>query len=76
MKVVLLTGGLGTRMCEETEYELKPMVKVGGKPVPWNLMKSFAYHGLTDFVVCTSYRGDVIKDHFLNYDARTSDFFV
>ena len=62
MKVVLLAGGLGTRMREETEYKPKPMVEVGGKPVLWHLMKSFASHALTDFVVCTGYRGDVIKD--------------
>ena len=74
MKVILLAGGLGTRMREETEYKPKPMVEVGGKPVLWHLMKSFAFHGLTDFVVCTGYRGDVIKDYFLNYDARMNDF--
>jgi glucose-1-phosphate cytidylyltransferase len=74
MKVVLLAGGLGTRMREETEYKPKPMVEVGGKPVLWHLMKSFATYGLTDFVVCTGYRGDVIKDYFLNYDARMNDF--
>jgi glucose-1-phosphate cytidylyltransferase len=74
VKVVLLAGGLGTRMREETEYKPKPMVEVGGKPVLWHLMKSFASHGLTEFVVCTGYRGDVIKDYFLNYDARMNDF--
>ena len=74
MKVVLLAGGLGTRMREETEYKPKPMVEVGGKPVLWHLMKLFATHQLTEFVVCTGYRGDVIKDYFLNYDARMNDF--
>ena len=74
MKVVLLAGGLGTRMREETEYKPKPMVEVGGKPVLWHLMKVFAVHGINDFVVCTGYRGDVIKDYFLNYDARMNDF--
>ena len=74
MKVVLLAGGLGTRMREETEYKPKPMVEVGGRPVLWHLMKSFAENGLTEFVVCTGYRGDVIKDYFLNYDARINDF--
>jgi glucose-1-phosphate cytidylyltransferase len=74
VKVVLLAGGLGTRMREETEYKPKPMVEVGGRPVLWHLMKSFASHGLTDFVVCTGYRGDVIKDYFLNYGARMNDF--
>lgn len=70
----MLAGGLGTRMREETEYKPKPMVEVGGKPVLWHLMKVFATSGLTEFVVCTGYRGDVIKDYFLNYEARTNDF--
>jgi len=61
-------------MREETEYKPKPMVEVGGKPVLWHLMKVFATSGLTEFVVCTGYRGDVIKDYFLNYEARTNDF--
>jgi glucose-1-phosphate cytidylyltransferase len=76
MKVVLLAGGLGTRMREETEYKPKPMVEVGGRPVLWHLMKVFASSGLNEFVVCTGYRGDVIKDYFLNYEARTNDFTV
>ena len=74
MKVILLAGGLGTRMREETEYKPKPMVEVGGKPVLWHLMKLFAAYELNDFVVCTGYRGDVIKDYFLNYNARVNDF--
>jgi len=74
MKVVLLAGGLGTRMREETEYKPKPMVDVGGKPVLWHLMKNFATYGLREFVVCTGYRSDVIKDYFLNYEARMNDF--
>jgi len=74
MKVVLLAGGLGTRMREETEYKPKPMVEVGGKSVLWRLLKSFATHGLTDFVVCTGFRGDGIKDYFLNCDVRMNDF--
>lgn len=61
-------------MREETEYKPKPMVEVGGRPVLWHLMKVFASSGLNEFVVCTGYRGDVIKDYFLNYEARTNDF--
>lgn len=61
-------------MREETEYKPKPMVEVGGRPVLWHLMKAFASSGLNEFVVCTGYRGDVIKDYFLNYEARTNDF--
>lgn len=74
MKVVLLAGGLGTRLREETEYRPKPMVEVGGRPILWHIMKNFASFGLTEFVVCAGYRGEVIKDYFLNYDARTNDF--
>jgi len=61
-------------MREETEYKPKPMVEVGGRPVLWHLMKVLASHNQTEFVVCTGYRGDVIKDYFLNYEARTNDF--
>lgn len=76
MKVVLLAGGLGTRMREETEFRPKPMVEVGGKPVLWHIMKIFAHHGYTDFVICGGYKIDVIRDYFLNYGARNSDFTV
>jgi glucose-1-phosphate cytidylyltransferase len=76
MKVVLLAGGLGTRMREETEFRPKPMVEVGGKPVLWHIMKIFAHHGHTDFVICGGYKIDVIRDYFLNYGARNSDFTV
>lgn len=74
MKIVLLAGGLGTRLREETEYRPKPMIEVGGKPVLWHLMKNFATFGLKEFIVCTGYRGEVIKDYFLNYEARMNDF--
>ena len=74
--MVLLAGGLGTRMREETEYRPKPMVDIGGRPVLWHLMKHFSVHGLHDFVVCAGYRGEVIKDFFLHYHASTSDFTV
>ncbi len=66
MKVVLLAGGLGTRLREETEYRPKPMVEVGGRPILWHIMKGFAHHGISDFVICTGYRGEVIKDFFLS----------
>jgi len=74
VKIVLLAGGLGTRLREETEYRPKPMIEVGGKPVLWHLMKNFATFGLKEFIVCTGYRGEVIKDYFLNYEARMNDF--
>jgi glucose-1-phosphate cytidylyltransferase len=74
MKVVLLAGGLGTRLREETEYRPKPMVEVGGRPILWHIMKNFSMFDLSEFVICTGYRSEVIKDYFLNYDARTNDF--
>lgn len=73
---MLLCGGLGTRLREETEYRPKPMVEVGGRPVLWHIMKLFAHHGLTDFVLCTGYRGQMIKEWFLNYEAWNSDFTI
>jgi len=74
MKTVLLAGGLGTRLREETEFKPKPMVEVGGRPILWHLMKLFAHHGFTDFIVCAGYRGEAIRDYFLNFEARTRDF--
>jgi len=76
MKVMLLAGGLGTRLREETEYRPKPMVEVGGKPILWHIMKNFAAFGFDEFIVCTGYKSEVIKDYFLNYDARNNDFTV
>ena len=76
MKAVILAGGLGTRLREETEFKPKPMVDVGGRPILWHLMKLFEVGGITDFVVCAGYRGEVIKDYFLNYEARNNDFTV
>ncbi|MDO8108506.1 glucose-1-phosphate cytidylyltransferase [Isoptericola sp. b441] len=74
MKAVILAGGMGTRIREETEFRPKPMVEVGGKPILWHLMKFFAHHGIDEFVVCVGYKGDQIKDYFLNYSARNNDF--
>lgn len=76
MKAVILAGGLGTRLREETEFKPKPMVEVGGRPVLWHVMKIFAHHGITDFVICLGYRGDVIKEYFLNYEAWNNDFTI
>jgi glucose-1-phosphate cytidylyltransferase len=76
MKAVILAGGLGTRLREETEFRPKPMVEVGGKPILWHIMKLFAHHGIEDFVIPIGYRGDVIRDYFLNYEARTNDFTI
>ena len=76
MKVVILCGGQGTRLREETEVRPKPMVEIGGRPILWHIMKLYAHHGLTDFILCLGYKGYIIKDFFLNYEARMKDFTV
>lgn len=73
MKAVILAGGLGTRLSEETALRPKPMVEVGGYPIMWHIMKTYAAHGVKDFVVCCGYKGEVIKDYFANYAMRRSD---
>lgn len=76
MKVVLLCGGLGTRMREETEFRPKPMVEVGSRPILWHIMKSYAHYGFKDFVLCLGYKGALIKEYFLNYEAMNNDFTI
>jgi glucose-1-phosphate cytidylyltransferase len=76
MKAVILAGGRGTRLAEETSVRPKPMVEIGGRPVLWHIMKIYAEHGLRDFIVCLGYRGDDIKDFFLNTLRRGSDLTV
>ncbi|NJM62394.1 MAG: NTP transferase domain-containing protein, partial [Oscillatoriales cyanobacterium RU_3_3] len=76
MKVVILAGGLGTRLREETEFRPKPLVDVGGRPVMWHIMKTYAHYGFRDFVICLGYRGNMIKDYFLNYEAMNNDFTI
>jgi glucose-1-phosphate cytidylyltransferase len=73
MKVVLLAGGLGTRLSEETVLKPKPMVEIGGMPILWHIMKIYAAHGFTDFVVCLGYKGYVVKEYFANYFLHKSD---
>lgn len=73
MKAVILAGGLGTRLSEETLLKPKPMVEIGGKPILWHIMKGYAAHGITDFIVCCGYRGYLIKEYFANYFLHTSD---
>lgn len=73
MKTVILCGGLGTRLSEETRVKPKPMVEIGGRPIIWHIMKVYERHAFTDFVLALGYRGEVIKDFFLNYHARQSD---
>jgi glucose-1-phosphate cytidylyltransferase len=76
MKVVLLAGGLGTRLREETEFRPKPMVTIGGRPILWHIMKTYAHWGHQEFVICLGYKGDVIRDYFLNYEVRHRDVTV
>lgn len=74
MKVVILCGGMGTRLMEETEFKPKPMVDIGHAPILWHIMKMYSYHGFNDFVLCLGYKGHAIKKYFLNYNEMTSDF--
>src|SRR3990170_8331310 len=74
MKVIILCGGLGTRLKDETEYKPKPMVYIGNKPIIWHIMKTYAYHGFNEFILALGYKADYIKDFFLNQKAFTSDF--
>jgi glucose-1-phosphate cytidylyltransferase len=76
MKTVILCGGLGTRLSEETQVRPKPMVEVGGRPILWHIMKQYERHGCSDFVLALGYKGEVIKDYFLHYHARQSDLTV
>jgi len=73
MKAVILAGGLGTRLSEETASRPKPMVEIGGRPILWHIMKIYAAHGITDFIVCLGYKGHVIKEYFQNYFLLGSD---
>jgi glucose-1-phosphate cytidylyltransferase len=73
MKAVILAGGLGTRLSEETSLRPKPMVEVGGKPILWHILKMYASHGVNDFVICCGYKGYVIKEYFANYFLHMSD---
>lgn len=74
MKVVILCGGRGTRLHEETESRPKPLVEIGGRPILWHIMKGYAHWGFPEFVLCLGYKGEQIKHYFLNYAANTRDF--
>jgi glucose-1-phosphate cytidylyltransferase len=76
MKVALLAGGLGTRLREETEFRPKPMVPIGGKPILWHIMKTYANFNHNDFIVCTGYRGDVIRQYFRDFETMNLDFTI
>lgn len=73
MKAVILAGGLGTRITEETHLKPKPMIEIGGKPILWHIMKLYSAHGVNDFIICCGYRGYVIKEYFANYFLHMSD---
>ena len=73
MKAVILAGGMGTRISEETHIRPKPMIEIGGKPILWHIMKTYSTHGITDFVICCGFKGYVIKEYFSNYFLHTSD---
>ena len=73
MKAVILAGGLGTRLSEETILRPKPMIEIGGKPILWHIMKMYSYYGINDFIVCCGYKGYVIKEYFANYFLHMSD---
>ncbi len=73
MKAVILAGGLGTRISEETYLKPKPMIEIGGKPILWHILKMYSYHGVNEFIICCGYKGYVIKEYFANYFLHTSD---
>ena len=73
MKAVILAGGLGTRLSEETNVRPKPMVEIGGRPLLWHIMKTYSFHGVNEFVICCGYKGYLIKEYFANYFLHVSD---
>ena len=73
MKAVILAGGLGTRISEETHLKPKPMVEIGGRPILWHILKMYSQHGINDFIICCGYKGYIIKEYFANYFLHMSD---
>ena len=76
MKTVILCGGLGTRLREETEFKPKPMVNIGTRPILWHIMKIYCQHGFKEFVLCLGYKGEMIKEYFYNYEVLNSNFTI
>lgn len=76
MKLVILAGGMGSRLGEVTNLVPKPMVEIGGKPILWHIMKIYSHYGIKDFIICLGYKAHVIKDYFLHYEARNNDFTI
>lgn len=76
MKAIILAGGLGTRISEETHLKPKPMIEIGGKPILWHIMKSYSFHGVNEFIICCGYKGYVIKEYFSNYLLHNADISI
>ena len=76
MKAVILAGGLGTRISEETHLRPKPMIEIGGKPILWHIMKIYSSHGVNEFIICCGYKGYLIKEYFFNYFQHNSDLTI
>ena len=76
MKVVILAGGLGSRISEESVLKPKPLIEIGGRPIIWHIMKQYSYYGLNDFIICCGYKGYLIKEYFVNYSLHTTDITV
>jgi glucose-1-phosphate cytidylyltransferase len=74
MKVVILCGGMGTRLKEETEFRPKPLIEIGNRPILWHIMKIYSYYGFNDFILCLGYKGNHFKNYFVNYEAMVNDF--
>ena len=73
MKAVILAGGFGSRLSEETHLKPKPLVEIGGKPILWHILKIYSHYGINEFVICCGYKGNLIKDFFANYSLHLSD---
>ena len=76
MKAVILAGGLGTRISEETHLKPKPMIQIGGKPIIWHIMKHYSQHGINNFIICCGYKGYLIKEYFYNYSLHLTDITI
>lgn len=76
MKAVILAGGFGTRISEESDLRPKPMIEIGGRPIIWHIMKTYSHYGINDFIICLGYKGYMIKEYFINYHSRMSDLTV
>lgn len=76
MKAIILAGGYGTRLGNRTDLIPKPMIKIGGKPILWHIMKIYSHYGINEFIICLGYKGELIKEYFLHYDARNNDFTI